>query len=49
MRTVLLRTAQVIKGLPQYYLYRLFALIIMPSKEHRFSRRVFINEAKKSK
>ena len=51
MRTLfLLRTAQVIKGFtPNIILYRLFALIIMPSKEHRFSRRVFINEAKKIK
>ena len=46
----LLRTAQAIKGFtPNIILYRLFALIIMPSKEHRVSRRVFINEAKKDK
>ena len=46
----LLRTAQAIKGFtPNIILYRLFALIIMPSKEHRVSRRVFINEAKKIK
>ena len=46
----LLRTAQMIKGFtPNIILYRLFALIIMPSKEHRVSRRIFINEAKKIK
>ena len=46
----LLRTAQAIKGFtPNIILYRLFALIIMPSKEHRVSRKVFINEAKKIK
>lgn len=46
----LLRTVQAIKGFtPNIILYRLFALIIMPSKEHRVSRRVFINEAKKIK
>ena len=46
----LLRTAQAIKGFtPNIILYRLFALIIMPSKEHRVSRRVFIKEAKKIK
>ncbi|MGB2138516.1 MAG: alpha/beta fold hydrolase, partial [Flavobacteriales bacterium] len=46
----LLRTAQAIKGFtPNIVLYRLFALIIMPSKEHRVSRRIFINEAKKIK
>ena len=46
----LLRTAQTIKGFtPNIILYRLFALIIMPSKAHRVSRRIFINEAKKIK
>ncbi|MDC3103826.1 alpha/beta hydrolase [Flavobacteriales bacterium] len=46
----LLRTAQLIKSFtPNIVLYRLFALIIMPSKEHRVSRRIFINEAKKIK
>ena len=46
----LLRLAQAIKGFtPNIILYRLFALIIMPKKEHKISRQIFINEAKKIK
>ena len=43
----LLRTAQTIKGFSNIILYRLFALVQYPSKEHRVSRRIFINEAKR--
>lgn len=46
----LLRLAQTIKSFtPNIILYRLFALIIMPKKDHKISRQAFINEAKKIK
>ncbi len=46
----LLWLAQNIKNFtPIMWLYRIFALIIMPYPSHRFSRNIFINEAKKIK
>jgi len=46
----LLQTASFIKGFtPPILLYRLFAYIIMPKNNHKESRLLFINEARKIK
>jgi len=46
----LLRTVQIIKSfLPNIVLYKLFAWIIMPKKNHQLSRQIFIKEAQKIK
>ena len=43
-----MRAGVVLKSvLPYLWLYRLYALVILPRKSHRESRRLFINEAKK--
>ncbi len=45
---VLLKLSVVLKSiLPYMYLYRILAFIIMPKKNHKESRLLFINEAKK--
>lgn len=45
---VLLKSGVVLKSIvPYMYLYKLFAFIIMPRKNHKQSRLLFINEAKK--
>ena len=45
---VLMRFGVVFKSvIPYMYLYKLFAFIIMPRKNHKASRLLFINEAKK--
>jgi pimeloyl-ACP methyl ester carboxylesterase len=45
---VLMRFGVVFKSvIPYMYLYKLFAFIIMPRKNHKESRLLFINEAKK--
>lgn len=44
----LIRLGTIFKSiLPYMFLYRLFAFVIMPRKNHRKSRLLFINEAKK--
>ncbi len=46
--TFLLYLSYVLKGLlPYMWLYKIFAWIIMPKKNHRKSRSVFVREAKK--
>lgn len=45
---ILMRVGNIFKYvLPYLILYRLFAFIIMPKKNHKHSRNLFINEAKK--
>lgn len=44
----LLRSGSIIKAImPYMWLYRLFAFIMMPRKNHAFSKKIFIREAKK--
>ncbi|NOY69883.1 MAG: alpha/beta hydrolase [Deltaproteobacteria bacterium] len=44
----LLRSGSIIKGIiPYMWLYRLFAFIMMPRKNHAFSKKIFVREAKK--
>lgn len=46
--TFLIKFGNIFKSvLPYMFLYRLFAFIIMPKKNHKKSRLLFINEAKK--
>lgn len=46
--TFLIKFGSIFKSvLPYMFLYKLFAFIIMPKKNHRKSRLLFINEAKK--
>lgn len=45
---ILMRLGNALKSiLPYLFLYRLLAFVIMPKKNHRESRNLFINEAKK--
>ncbi|ARV08047.1 2-succinyl-6-hydroxy-2,4-cyclohexadiene-1-carboxylate synthase [Polaribacter sp. SA4-10] len=45
---ILMRVGNVFKSVvPYMYLYKLFAFIIMPKKNHKNSRLLFVNEAKK--
>ncbi|NNL79905.1 MAG: alpha/beta hydrolase, partial [Flavobacteriaceae bacterium] len=45
---ILMRFGVIFKSvIPYMYLYRLFAFIIMPKRNHKESRLLFINEAKK--
>ncbi len=45
---ILMRVGAALKSvIPYLFLYRFFALIIMPKKSHRESRNFFVNEAKK--
>ena len=45
---ILMRFGIIFKSvIPYMYLYRLFAFIVMPRKNHKESRSLFINEAKK--
>lgn len=45
---ILMKLGQLVKGIvPYLMLYKLFAVIIMPRKNHKESRILFVNEAKK--
>lgn len=45
---ILMRVGVICKSIvPYMYLYKLFAFIIMPRKNHKTSRSLFVNEAKK--
>ena len=45
---ILMRLGFLLKSvIPYILLYKLFAIVIMPSKSHRESRNLFVNEAKK--